>query len=232
MSEENRFGLPRGAPVPGWSARRKPPHRALTGSYCRVEPLSIERHAHELYRCFMEAPDGRDWTYLPIERPETLESLVEYLTRAEDLLRFAVIDGRTDTAVGTAALMRMDPANGVIELGSITFSPRIKRTRVSTEAIFLLMQLVFDELGYRRLEWKCDRLNIPSRAAAERYGFSFEGIFRHAVVYKGRNRDTAWYAMIAEEWPHIRQALVTWLTPENFDAAGEQRRSLREIRGP
>jgi RimJ/RimL family protein N-acetyltransferase len=127
--------------------------------------------------------------------------------------------------------MRIDSAHGVIEVGSIAYSPRMKRTRAGTEAIYLSMRLAFDELGYRRFEWKCDSLNAPSRAAAERFGFTFEGVFRRAIVYKGRNRDTAWYSVICEEWPSIRVRFESWLSPENFDQLGRQHRSLREIPG-
>jgi RimJ/RimL family protein N-acetyltransferase len=234
MSEErNAFGQPIGAAVPGWSARERPSRRLILGRYARLEPVSLEHHAAQLYASYMEARDDRDWTYLFVERarsPQDFESYVGQLMRSEDPLHFAVIDLETRLAVGTAALMRIEPVHGVIEVGHIAFSPRMQRTRIGTEAIFLFMRLAFDELGYRRFEWKCDSLNAPSRAAAERYGFSFEGIFRRAVVYKGRNRDTAWYSVIKEEWPQVRAAFEAWLDPLNFRDDGNQRRSLREIR--
>ena len=126
--------------------------------------------------------------------------------------------------------MRMDPTNGVIEVGFVTFSPLLKRTPISTEAQYLLMAHVFDELGYRRYEWKCDSLNAPSRAAAERLGFKFEGIFRQATVYKGRNRDTAWFSILDTEWPAQKQAFQAWLAAENFDEQGQQRKSLGDLR--
>ena len=232
-SRQNRFGQPIGAAVPGWTPRPRPMRQVLFGRYCRLEPVSVERHAAELFASYAESADERDWTYLFAERPATraqLEAYLQALARSEDPLYFTVIDTATGVAVGTAALLRIEPAHGVIEVGAIAFSPRMQRTRLSSEAIFLLMQLVFDGLGYRRLEWKCDSLNAPSRAAAERYGFSFEGIFRRAIVYKGRNRDTAWYALIAEEWPAVRRALEAWLQPSNFTAEGRQRRALGEIR--
>jgi RimJ/RimL family protein N-acetyltransferase len=181
----------------------------------------------------MEAPDARDWTYLAAERPETLPLFEEYLARlakSEDPLHYTIVDTETAKPVGTAALMRIDPVHGVIEVGSIAYSPRLKRTRAGTEAMYLLMRLVFDHLGYRRYEWKCDSLNGPSRAAAQRYGFTFEGVFRSAIVYKGRSRDTAWYSIIAEEWPRIRSAFDAWLDPKNFDEQGRQRRALEAIR--
>lgn len=232
VEETNPFDQPIGRPVAAWCARLPPRRAVVRGQYCRLEPVDVERHAVELFTHYMEAPDARDWTYLFHERPETLEAFRVYLSglaRSEDPLHFTIVDSMAG-AVGTAALARIDCANGVIELGGITYSPRIKRTRAGTEAIYLFMRLAFDELGYRRFEWKCDSLNAPSRRAAERFGFSFEGIFRRAIVYKGRNRDTAWYSVIAEEWPSVRAAFESWLSPENFDQLGRQRRSLREIR--
>jgi RimJ/RimL family protein N-acetyltransferase len=229
----NQYGQEIGPPAPEWSARQRPRRDAMLGRYCRLEPVDVNRHAPELFSAYMEAPDGRDWTYLSAERPESPEQFLIYLTKlaaSEDPLHFAILDSQTGTAVGTAALMRMDPANGVIEVGSITFSPRMKRTRVGTEAMYQLMRLAFDELGYRRYEWKCDSLNAPSRAAADRYGFTYEGLFRNAVVYKGRSRDTAWFSVVAEEWPRVRTAFQSWLDPENFDPRGRQLQSLRAFR--
>ena len=141
-----------------------------------------------------------------------------------------MIDLRTERAVGTLALMRMDPANGVIEVGFVAFSPLLKRTPISTEAQFLLMQHALDGLGYRRFEWKCDSLNAPSMVAAKRLGFQFEGIFRQAVVYKARNRDTAWFSITDAEWPALRTAFTQWLAADNFDALGQQRQSLAQLR--
>lgn len=233
IEETNQFGQAIGCPVPDWAARPRPARAVIAGRYCRLEPIDATRHAPELFAHYMEAPDARDWTYLFQERPETLEAFHTYLAelaRTDDPLHFTIVDLGTNGPVGTAALLRIDRAHGVIEIGSITYSPRMKRTCAGTEAIYLFMRLAFDELGYRRFEWKCDSLNGPSRGAAERFGFTFEGTFRRAIVYKGRNRDTAWYSVIAEEWPRIRVGFETWLSPENFDRFGRQRRSLREIR--
>jgi RimJ/RimL family protein N-acetyltransferase len=234
MSERrNRYDQPIGSPVARWSERPRPPRHTLAGRYCRLEPVDPQRHAADLFAAYMEAPDARDWTYLFPERPETLPLFDEYLTRlatSEDPLHYTIVDTSTAKPVGTAALMRIDPAHGVIEVGSIAYSPRIKRTRAGTEAMYLLMRLVFDELGYRRYEWKCDSLNGPSRLAAQRYGFTFEGVFRRAVVYKGRNRDTAWYSIIAEEWPRVRSAFDAWLDPKNLDDHGLQKHDLKAMR--
>ena len=157
----------------------------------------------------------------------------EYLGRlaaSADPLHFALVDAASGKAAGTAALMRFEPLHGVIEVGYISFSPLLKNTRASTEAMYLLMAYVFDELKYRRYEWKCDSLNAPSRSAAKRLGFQFEGIFRNAVVYKNRSRDTAWFSITDAEWPAVRKGFELWLDPDNFDAAGCQRRGLAAIR--
>lgn len=228
-TRENAYGQPIGPAVPDWAPRPRPARAAIQGRYCRLEPVDPDKHEPDLFAAYMAAPDSRDWTYLFHERPETPAAFHTYLSalrESTDPLHFAIVDEPSGKALGTAALMRMDPTHGSIEVGSIVFSPSLKRTRSATEAMFLMMQLAFDELGYRRYEWKCDSLNAPSRAAAVRYGFTFEGIFRNAIVYKGRSRDTAWYSITREEWPPMRAAFQTWLDPANFDAAGRQRRSL------
>jgi RimJ/RimL family protein N-acetyltransferase len=229
----NGFGQPVGSPVTGWNERQRPRRIALNGRYCQVTPVDVERDAAALFNGYMSAADDRDWTYLAQERPTSLTSFREYLAQkaaSSDSLHYAIIDAATERAVGTAALMRIEPAHGVIEVGYITFTPQLKKTRASSEAMYLLMRYVFDELGYRRYEWKCDSLNAPSRQAARRYGFEFEGIFRQALVYKDRNRDTAWFSITDKDWPRIRAAFEAWLNPENFDAGGQQRRALAAIR--
>lgn len=223
-SRRNAFEQPIGAPVPDWNGAAAP-GRELTGRYCRLEPVNVERHAADLYDAYASAADGRDWTYLAVGPFDSVAAYREHLTRAAasaDPMHFAVIDLATGKAVGTLALMRIDRANGVIEVGHVTYSPRLKRTRIATEAMFLLMSEVFGKLGYRRFEWKCDSLNGPSRIAAARYGFTFEGIFRQAIVYRQRNRDTAWFSIIDSEWPALREAYSRWLDAGNFDAQGQQ----------
>jgi RimJ/RimL family protein N-acetyltransferase len=230
----NRHGQPIGPAIADWSSRPCPPRTELAGRYCRVEPVDPQRHGADLYAAYMEAPDDRDWTYLFDERPERVEDFDSYLTKlasSDDPLHFAIIESHSKKALGTAALARIEPLHGSIEVGGITFSPRLQRTAAGTESMYLLMRLAFDGLGYRRYEWKCDCLNAPSRAAAERYGFTFEGIFRNAVVYKGRNRDTAWYSITDQEWPRVRSAFEAWLNPANFDEHGRQRRRLQDLRG-
>jgi RimJ/RimL family protein N-acetyltransferase len=231
--EHNAFGQPIGPSLNGWTERPFPPLAPIRGRYCSLELLNADRHATDLFAAYAEAPDGRDWTYMFVGPFTSLSDYTAYL-RTEAVKRdpqhFAIIDAASGKPVGTAALMRIDPVHGVIEVGHIAYSPRLKRSRAGTEAMFLLMTRVFDELKYRRFEWKCDSLNTPSRRAAERYGFAYEGTFRQAVVYKGRNRDTAWYAMTDRDWPVVRTAMEQWLSEDNFDSEGGQRRSLREFR--
>jgi RimJ/RimL family protein N-acetyltransferase len=229
----NEYGQPIGEPVSGWSPRAKPEAITLTGARCRLEPLDAARHADDLFTAWGNAPDHRDWTYLsvgPFEDVEDFRRYIEAAAQSTDPRHYAVIDLKTGRAVGSLSLMRQDPANGVIEVGHVTFSPLLKRTPVSTEAQFLLMTYVFDTLGYRRYEWKCDSCNAPSRTTAARLGFTFEGIFRQAIVYKGRSRDTAWYSIVDAEWPPLKRAFAAWLAEGNFDEAGQQRVGLSELR--
>lgn len=201
----------------------------MEGRLVRVEPIVMMQHAEDLAAAWSAAPDDRDWTYLPEERPLDLagyRGFVGALVQSEDPRHHAIVARETGRALGTAALMRIVPAHGVIEVGHIVLSPALQRTTAATEALYLLMCRVFDELGYRRFEWKCDRLNSASCRAAERLGFAFEGIFRRAIVTKGRSRDTAWYAMTDTDWPRVRDALQTWLDPANFDNDGRQLRRL------
>ncbi|GGA44544.1 acetyltransferase [Dyella nitratireducens] len=228
----NAFQQPIGAPLPHWTARPVPPHTPLNGHFCRIEPVDVDRHVDGLYRAYSTAPDGRDWTYMsagPFADAESFRSHLIKAAASRDPLHYTIIDLATHEPTGMLALMRIDSGNGVIEIGHVAYSPLIRRTSAATEAMFLLLRHVFDDLGYRRCEWKCDHLNAPSRAAALRYGFQYEGIFRQAVVYKGRSRDTAWFAMIDRDWPAIRMAFERWLAPENFDAAGVQRVTLANL---
>ncbi|WP_035513067.1 GNAT family N-acetyltransferase [Paraburkholderia nodosa] len=229
----NEFQQPIGDPVTGWQPRERPARVTIEGQFCRIEPIDLDRHAADLFEAYATAADGRDWTYLFAEPFTDFAAFREYLAKAaasNDPFHYAVIDRASGKAVGTFALMRIEPVHGVIEVGSVTFSPRLKQTPLSTEAQYLLMRYVFDDLGYRRYEWKCDSLNAPSRKTALRLGFQFEGIFRQAIVYKGRNRDTAWFAIIDRDWPLAKAAFEQWLSKENFDAQGQQRASLTSLR--
>lgn len=233
-SRENEFGQPIGASLPNWRGAQLPGPKPLVGRYCRLERVDVAKHAVDLYAAYCDAPNWQDWTYLTVGPYDTFEAYRNYLAAAaqsSDPMQYAVIDLVSGRAVGTLALMRIDASNGVIEVGSVTYSPRMKRTRVATETISLLLEYVFEELGYRRFEWKCDSLNAPSRAAALRYGFTFEGIFRQAVVTRGRNRDTAWYSIIDEEYPKLRAAYESWLDSRNFDKDGVQVETLAAFIG-
>lgn len=200
----------------------------MVGRTCRLEVLDV-RHADFLYEAYARDGTGAGWTYLPhgpFSHADAFRSWVGEMTGQEDALRFAILDS-SERPVGIASYLRIAPAVGSIEVGYIHYSPLLQRRTAATEAMYLMMRRAFDELGYRRYEWKCDALNAPSRRAAERLGFVYEGTFRQATIYKGRSRDTAWYSIIDEEWPDVRAALQSWLDPSNFDEAGAQRRSLR-----
>lgn len=229
----NDFQQPVGFPLPGWSPRPRPARDVIEGRHCRLEPLDAARHAAQLHAAYVKASDGRNWTYMavgPFTDEAHYRAHCEQAAASPDPQHYAVIDQRTDRAVGTLSLMRIDPANGVVEVGHVMFSPLLQRTPISTEAQYLLMKYVFADLGYRRYEWKCDSLNTPSRQAAARLGFTFEGIFRQAIVYKGRNRDTAWFSIVDSEWPALKAGFERWLAPTNFDAKGVQRASLTALR--
>jgi RimJ/RimL family protein N-acetyltransferase len=205
----------------------------MIGRTCRLERLDPARHAAELHAAHRTAPDASHWTYLMVGPFKTLaayESFLKAEAAKSDPFHHVVIDAVTGKAVGMANFMRIDSANGVIEIGHVAYSPLLQQTSAGTETIYLLLRRAFDELGYRRVEWKCDSLNSASRRAAERYGFRHEGIFRQATVYKGRSRDTAWFSLLDGDWPVARAAFERWLSPDNFDAAGRQRRTLTDIR--
>ena len=229
---KNSLGQPIGAPLNLEFPRPLPPRAAMHGSYCSVVPLDIEAHTAPLYAALSEDADGASWTYLPHERAKSSEGykrwLQENATSGDPM--FHIVLDRTGSPLGHATYLRIAPMSGTIEVGFIHFAPRLQRTPAATEAMYLMMARVFDALGYRRYEWKCDALNGPSRRAAERLGFQFEGIFRQATHYKGRNRDTAWFAVIDKDWPRLKAAFENWLAPENFDEAGQQIRRLEEFR--
>lgn len=228
----NELGQPIGEEVPGWTPRPQPPRTVLAGRYCRIEPIDPARHAADLFAANAEDRDGRNWTYLPYGPFATLaeyRAWIECYCLGDDPLFHAVVDGASGRALGVASYLRIDPPMGVIEVGHINYAPALQRSAASTEAMFLMMHRAFDELGYRRYEWKCDALNQPSRRAAIRLGLTYEGIFRQATMYKGRNRDTAWYAVIDRDWPALRAAFERWLDPANFDPSGRQRASLSAL---
>jgi RimJ/RimL family protein N-acetyltransferase len=229
----NHLGQPVGAPVVGWSPRPLPPRTAMAGRLCTIEPLDPARHAAPLFAAYSEDREGRMWTYLPrgpYGSPDEYRSWAEAARRADDPLVHTILDNASGEPVGTASYMRIEPSVGVIEIGSITYSPRLQRRPAATEAMYLMMRRVFDELGYRRYEWKCDSLNQPSRNAAARLGFRYEGLFRQASITRGGNRDTTWFSVIDNEWPALRAAFERWLDPANFAPDGTQLRSLASLR--
>lgn len=195
----------------------------LVGEHCRLEPWS---HAHldALYDAAVRQSPASNWTYLRTPSLDEATGLAEWMdSLAAETATVPLVICRPDgTALGTASYLRLDAANGSAEVGAIAYSAALQRTTAATEAMFLMMRHVFDDLGYRRYEWKCDSLNEPSRRAAARLGFTYEGIFRNSMVYYGRNRDTAWFSITDAEWPRVRAGFEAWLSPENFDSDGNQ----------
>jgi len=234
QQDTNHLNQPVGFLLPNWNPPRFPTREAMEGKVCRLEPLDPARHAASLYAANTLDAEGKNWTYLPYGPFETRNSYrawMDQVCSGSDPQFYAVVDKTKNNAAGVASFLRIDPGNGSIEVGHINYSPSLQRTAAATEAMYLMMKRAF-ELGYRRYEWKCNALNASSRAAAQRLGFSFEGIFRQAAVVKGRNRDTAWYAAIDKEWPALQEAFLRWLDPANFDAQGRQRTPLSVLTGP
>ena len=224
----NDHGQPLGRPVEWTGATAPAQDVVLEGRGVRLEPIGPQ-HVDDLFAALCREEDDALWTYFVWERPRTREALaaiVEDMVEASAVVSFAIVARETDGAVGFCSLMRIDPVMGSIEVGGIMFGRQLRRSRAATEAMALLMRHVFDDLGYRRYEWKCDSLNGPSRRAAIRLGFIWEGRFRNAIVYKGRNRDTDWFSITDGEWPRVRAALDDWLDDGNFDDMGRQRARL------
>jgi RimJ/RimL family protein N-acetyltransferase len=216
-----------------WQPRPRPERKPIEGRTVRLEPLSATSHGDGLFEASSVADVGGRFRYLPDTPPASRAEFQPWLERAEandDPLFFTVIDKSSGKVAGRQTLMRIDPANGVIEIGNIYWGPLISRKPAATEAQFLFAKYAFDDLGYRRYEWKCNNLNQPSKRAAERFGFKFEGVFRQHLIVKGENRDTAWYSIIDKEWPALRRAYEGWLDPANFDSDGRQKRRLEDFR--
>jgi RimJ/RimL family protein N-acetyltransferase len=225
----NDAAQPIGPPVDVTPAGRPGPVK-LDGRFCRIEKLDLVRHSQALWQAMKD--DLSLWTYMgfgPFSDQPSFQQWVEERAVLLDPYAYAVVDKANGQALGIVTLMEIRPAARVIEMGSIVYSRALQRTPAATEAQYLLARYVFDDLRYRRYEWKCNALNQPSRAAALRLGFTYEGIFRQHMIIKGRNRDTAWFAMLDSEWPTIKGAFERWLAPENFDADGKQKTSLREF---
>ncbi|MCY4597270.1 MAG: GNAT family protein [Bryobacterales bacterium] len=225
-------GLPIGPRVPDPSPARPPERVVLAGRYARLDPLDSTLHRDDLYAASTPPDRAARFRYLPDPAPDSPEAFDTWLARSvasPDPLFFAVTDRTTGRVEGRQALMRIAPSNRCIEIGHIYWGPRIAGTRVATEAMYLLAVYALETLGYRRFEWKCDALNAPSRRAALRFGFTYEGRFRRAVIVRGRNRDTAWFAMIDEEWPALKAAYEQWLAPGNFDDQCRQGTRLSQL---
>jgi RimJ/RimL family protein N-acetyltransferase len=233
QQKSNGLELPVSENLSEWQPRPRPERREIDGRHVRLEPLSAARHGDGLFAASsVPDADGR-FAWLPDYPPQTRADFQPWLDKAqasEDPLFFTVVDKASGKVAGRQTLMRIDAANGVIEIGNIYWGPLMSRKPAATEAQYLFMKYIFDDLGYRRYEWKCNNRNEPSKRAAERFGFKFEGIFRQHLIVKGENRDTAWYSIIDKEWPALRSAYEAWLDPANFDGEGQQTQRLEEIR--
>jgi RimJ/RimL family protein N-acetyltransferase len=229
VSAKTSQPLPLGEEV-DWAPAQRPARHPLRGAYVLARPFLPDADPQPLYAA-SHPPEGdlATWTYLPdgpYESVQQLRSMLEWAGAWEDAVYFALAPLPEERPLGMAAYLRITPESGVIEIGHVWFGTGLMRTTAATEAIYLLVGNAFDELGYRRVEWKCNALNAASRKAAERFGFTFEGVFRKHQIVKGRNRDTAWFAITDDQWPAIRGGFQAWLAPENFDAQGRQRLSL------
>ena len=230
---KNELELPIGFPLTEWKTALIPPETPMVGLWCRVEPIDPNRHAGSLFESFSKDSGNRIWTYLPYGPFETIGELTEWIRKtclSSDPLFHVIIDTISNEALGVASYLRITPNVGVIEVGHINYGPRLQKSRAGTEAMYLMMKRVFEDLGYRRYEWKCDALNAASRSAAERLGMTFEGVFRQATIYKNRNRDTAWFSLLDVEWPQMKKAFELWLHPNNFSYDGSQINRLQDLK--
>lgn len=233
MTTTNTSGAPLGIEVENRPARRPERATVLAGSIVDVCPLDAAAHSDALFRGIQGPANDALWTYLgsgPFHRRDDFDRFLIPFADSEDPLPFAIVDKKTREAVGIATYLRIEPKHRVIEVGYLVFTPALQKTSGATEAMYLMARHVFEDLGYRRYEWKCNSLHSGSRQAALRLGFQFEGIFRQHQIVKGRNRDTAWFSMLDSEWPQNKRAMETWLDPANFDEQGKQKLPLAEIR--
>lgn len=229
----NEYGQTLGAEVPNWTPRPLPTKVTLEGAFCRVIPLDFEKHAAGLVEAYELEGNDKMWTYVPVGPLHTAEDYTKAFSAMQEGktdVHFAIVDKKTDKLVGQFGLRRIDETNGVIEVGFVFFSPLMQRSRIGTEAHYLLAKYIFEDLNYRRYEWQCHNLNVPSRNAAERLGFQFEGVFRKIFILRGANRDTAWLSMLDDEWPVCSKAFQLWLDDGNFNEDGSQIRRLQDIR--
>lgn len=227
----NEFNQEIGFPIENWHSRELPQRITLTGEYCELQPLDSERHATQLFEA-LKRSGNEIWTYVPCGPFAELEDFKQFVINcnsSDKSVFFAIVDKKSGRAVGTVALINVDEKNGSIEAGYVVYSVELKKTPVATEAQYLLMKYVFEDLKYRRYEWKCDSLNKPSESAALRLGFTFEGTFRQVVVYKGRSRDSTYLSVIDSEWKATQEVFEKWLSADNL-VNGVQRCSLNQIR--
>lgn len=232
MVQKNEFNQEIGFLIENWQGLPKPPHQVLQGRYCHVEPMDVDKHAEKLFENLMLDNQGDSWTYLPYgpfhTLPEFRKWIIDLKHVEPDTQLYSILNNQQQP-VGVAGYLRINPQHGVIEIGHLHFSKLLQRTPAATEAMFLMMRHAFDDLGYRRYEWKCHSFNEPSKKAALRFGFKFEGVFRQNFVIKQRNRDTAWFSIIDSEWPDLKKKFERWLDPKNFDTNGNQIISLAKI---
>ncbi len=229
-NQKNHLGQIIGGSVPNWNGATVPDGRILEGHYSTLERLDVKHHGPDLYKSYCLDSEGRNWTYLPYGPFETVEDFMAWLSMFQDNADpfFYVVKRKEDGAVlGQASFLRITPDAGSIEVGHIHFSPALQRTTLSTETMYLMMKHIFEDLGYRRYEWKCNNLNEASKKAALRYGFTFEGVFRQMGVVKGHNRDTAWFSILDKEWRSVKAGFEKWLSPDNFNEDGSQKTPLK-----
>lgn len=227
---KNEYNQPIGDEIKNYTFGEYPNIEQINGFYCSLEKLSLKKHYADLVLIYGENTPKEQWTYLPFEAlPENkMAEFFQQLEQSVDPYYFCIVDKKNNAVVGTFALMRIDPKNRTIEMGAVIYSPQLKRSTIATEAQYLMMKYVFETLNYRRYEWKCDALNEPSIRSAKRLGFQLEGIFRNAMVYKGRNRDTAWFSILPEEWLKMKPKFELWLNVNNFDELGQQLKPLNK----
>lgn len=233
MQKKNQLGQALGNPVKNWTPRKKIEKILIQGEWCILEPMEIDKHSNKLFEALaVDNHLGESWTYLPYGPFDSCNEFKAWLKETlsdPDTLLYAILDSKTNEPIGVSGYLRMNPEHGVIEIGHLHFSKQLKQTALATDAIYLMLKQVFEQYGYRRCEWKCNDLNEPSRKAALRFGFKFEGIFRQNYVFKNHNRDTAWFSIIDSEWPALEEKFMRWLHPNNFDVTGKQILKLSEM---
>lgn len=232
MDKLNEFDQPIGQKIETWQETAKPGRETMQGQYCRIEFLDIDKHAAKLFVALTHNNPGDSWTYLPYGPFSNVNEFCDWIKKVEclpDEQLYAILDEKTQEPIGICGFLRINPTHGSIEIGHIHFSSQLKKTPAATEAIYLMMHKVFDELNYRRCEWKCHSLNLASIKAAKRLGFTYEGLFRQSHVIKNHNRDTMWFSIIDSEWPQIKNRILKWLSNSNFDNKGHQKVSLRDL---